>query len=162
MNIEDKTQFIEELWASEKDRLWRHAYLLLYDRELANEAVMDTFETALRKIDILISHPLPPAWLMVTMNYKVQNIRTRESYQKKLYSEATKSLDRSLIEIMPASTKPEDAKLLQLYYGDQHSLEDISSMMNTSKGKLAGRLFRIRKQLKKFFTGDKPKPGHGK
>ena len=78
MTLEESI-FLDSLYRQMFEQLYRAAIKILRDPSLAEETVQDTFVTAGKRIDVLMNHPNPCAWLMSTMRFIAINMRRRQA-----------------------------------------------------------------------------------
>ena len=60
-------QFIEKLYCTTRDKLFRYAYRLIGRVEKAEELVQEVFVLAMLHKEELLSHANPQGWLFVTL-----------------------------------------------------------------------------------------------
>ena len=66
----DQDRFIEQLHHDYFGKLTMYASASLKDQSRTQDVVQDTFHEAVRCIDVLMAHPNPGGWLMVTLKIK--------------------------------------------------------------------------------------------
>lgn len=71
-------QFIEKLYCTTRDKLFRYAYRLIGRVEKAEELVQEVFVLAMLHKEELLSHGNPQGWLFVTLKYQILNERRRK------------------------------------------------------------------------------------
>lgn len=71
-------QFIEKLYCTTRDKLFRYAYRLIGRVEKADELVQEVFVLAMLHEGELLSHANPQGWLFVTLKYQILNERRRK------------------------------------------------------------------------------------
>lgn len=78
----EQAQFLERIYKAQFSIMFKHAVGKVQDREIAMDIVQDTFHTAVEKIDVLMVHENPEAWLMVVLNNKIMQYydRKKEEY----------------------------------------------------------------------------------
>ena len=92
--VPEQELFFEQLYRNLFPELKIYAMRSLQNDAQAEEVVQDTFHEALQKIDILMCHKNPEAWLVLTLQNKIRN--HRRSIRKN--RERVLSLDVSVIE----------------------------------------------------------------
>ena len=86
----EESEALEQFYRAEYQRMLRVAGYTLKNDNLAETAVQETFVTAARKIDSLLSSPNPTGWLYNTLNYCFATVITNNSAQSR-YSNLLKS-----------------------------------------------------------------------
>ncbi|MBQ2996674.1 MAG: sigma-70 family RNA polymerase sigma factor [Oscillibacter sp.] len=112
-------KFLEELYRTHYQKLFLYANAVVKHREVAEEAVQDTFHIACLKIAQLRASPNSAGWLVQTLKNVLRNMeRTRSS----LYS----SLQRDLPYEERYVGSRRDEENISLLYGDTLTEEELS------------------------------------
>ncbi len=145
------------------DDLYRFAYWLCHDKDVADDLVQETMARAWRALDNLRDDKAAKAWLFTTL--RRENARRFERIQPKLvdieldsiadnrddYDTSTEAyvLRQSLAELAIEYREP---LLLQVLAG--YNCNEIAEILNITTGAVTTRLFRARQQLRKSMSGD--------
>lgn len=70
--LPDQDKLLSQLYQDHFGKLTMYALAVLKNESRAQDAVQDTFHEAITHIDILIQHPNPSGWLMVTLKNKIK------------------------------------------------------------------------------------------
>lgn len=138
--------------------IYRYAFWLVHDKEIAEDIVQETFLRAWKSLDSLLEESKAKSWLITIL--RRENARRFERKQLTLVdiddhpvedvvglsNEA--SMEQQLIRkrIMQLSTEYRDPLLLQVVGG--FSGEEIADILSLNKNTVMTRLFRARNQLK--------------
>lgn len=159
-------EFIEKLFFSEYEKLCTYAEHTLIDRDNADDVVQDTFHEAVKKFDVLISHPNPAGWLMQTLKHKIRDYnRSTARHLRRFvpikkehvlpYEEKDFDMGRSsiadIISTMKKELDPDDYYLVHRIAIEGASHLTVSKELGISVHASQKRLERIRKKIKKFF-----------
>jgi len=77
--------FIEELYNKEYKILFAYAKKVTAGASTAEDIVQDTFLMACTRIDTLINHPKPGAWLLVTLKNNIKNYKRVKDFLTKIF-----------------------------------------------------------------------------
>jgi RNA polymerase sigma-70 factor (ECF subfamily) len=138
--------------------IYRYAFWLVHDKEVAEDIVQETFLRAWKSLDSLLEESKAKSWLITIL--RRENARRFERKQLTLVdiddhqvedavglsNEA--SMEQQLIRkrIMQLSTEYREPLLLQVVGG--FSGEEIADILSLNKNTVMTRLFRARNQLK--------------
>lgn len=138
--------------------IYRYAYWLVHDKEVAEDIVQETFLRAWKSLDSLLEQSKAKSWLITIL--RRENARRFERKQLTLVdiddhqvedgigmtNEA--SMEQQLIrrQIMKLTPEYREPLLLQVVGG--FSGEEISDILELNKNTVMTRLFRARNQLK--------------
>ena len=143
--------FIEKLYRETFELLYYYAFSVLKEQSSAENLVNDTFLDAIRKVDILLSHEKPSAWLMTALKLHIKHFIYVRAKQPTILP-----LD-SVKHLAPRNEDPADAELTlscedmefyKLYYQNGLSHKELSERFAISVAASQKRLERIRKRLK--------------
>ena len=176
--VPEQELFFEQLYRNLFPELKIYAMRSLQNDAQAEEVVQDTFHEALQKIDILMCHENPEAWLVLTLQNKIRN--HRRSIRKN--RERVLSLDVSVIEelgwadatieavldkltvqdteqrVRKALTDEEQYILRRLVF-EEATHREIAQELGISVWTSQKRLERIRDKLEKLFPEYRRKRG---
>lgn len=91
-----ETEFLENLYRAYYFRLTLYVQTVLGDEHRAEEIVQDTFHTAVLKIEALMQHPAPFAWLKRTAKNKALNSRTVQQRYERHFLQLSEELKKNL------------------------------------------------------------------
>ena len=176
--IPEQELFFEQLYRNFFPELKIYAIKSLRNDVQAEEVVQDTFHEALQKIDVLISHENPEAWLVLTLRNKIWNYRRSIGKSR----ERILSLDTGVIEelgwedatieavldkltvrdtekqVRQALTDEEQYILRRLIF-EEATHREVAQELGISVWTSQKRLERIRDKLEKKFPGYRRKRG---
>lgn len=75
----EKEKAIEKLYKEMYAALYKYAMGALNNRQLAEDAVQDSFRTACAKVDSVLNSQNPKGWLMNTLKYVIRSIRRTQA-----------------------------------------------------------------------------------
>lgn len=140
--------------------LYRYAYWLVGDQDIAEDLVQETFTRAWRSLDSLREEGAAKAWLITTLRRENARRFSRKSLERidldvdtleaSMASDdklEVRALHRALREL---STDSRDPLLLQVIGG--FNVREIAKEMNLSTGAVTTRLFRARQKLRSALT----------
>lgn len=154
------TQFEALVQAYSAD-LYRFAYWLTHDRQLAEDLIQETFLRAWRGLDSLQDSKNAKPWLITIL--KRELARKYEKLQPEMVELDDSVLDLSAVHVpdnadirlllqqalkkLPVNYR--EPLILQVLAG--YSCDEIATALETEVGTIMTRLFRARQQLKKVF-----------
>ena len=165
----DQDQFIEQLYRACYGKLTMYAAASLRSQNKAQDIVQDTFHDAILRADLLMQHPNPFGWLMVTVKYKVLEEKRKQtqdmlrflSLETDLFAEPgqrdpgleqmSDAEEVPVLEQIQRALTPEEYLLLKRLTIDQASHAEVAQEFGISVYASQKRLERIRKKLKKRF-----------
>lgn len=172
---EAQADFLRELTLQSADVLTKYAYRFfgyqLHMREIADEAVQDTYLKAVDDIETLMKHPNPIGWLKVSLRYILFNIKReqvwkyeesrsiiRDTPEKRLYAalDAFDEFDRyprlkELEEVVNTILTPDEADTFYDHFLYGLTTEETAILECVSNDTVRGRISRIRKKLRKHY-----------
>ena len=168
----EQDSFFEQLYHDHFGKLTLYAAASLRNQSRAQDVVQDTFHEALRHIDLLMEHPNPGGWLMVTLKNKLrEEERAQRRYMLRFLSLNTDVKEESMgrdpqledklddgepsaLDKIRSALTPEEFCLLKRLTIDGASHLDAAKEFNISVYASQKRLERIRKKLQKLFPPD--------
>ena len=151
--------FFDKLYLENFKQLFKYAYRMTCEKNLAEEIVQEAFMEAYRKIDRLSKHENPIGWLYVT----VRNI-TKSYLREYLSIKKLLSLDDNEIAAADEENEEllllnyvneEEAKIIMKYYVEKKSLDEISKEYGISLSACKMRLKRARDKFKELYEKEK-------
>lgn len=156
------SEWFEELYLKNYDRLRGCAYRSLEDWRLADELVQETFLVLLSRKQELKkkSHPNIEGWLVITLQNLIKNELARANHRKEcpLNDENVAVIMdpyESLEDLMPRSLTPDERQMMLWHYEEQFDTKEIARRLQVSENTVRVRLFRARKKYKKFSENKK-------
>ncbi|MBI4006777.1 MAG: sigma-70 family RNA polymerase sigma factor [Gammaproteobacteria bacterium] len=144
--------------------LYRYAYWLCRDKDLAQDLVQETFTRAWRAIDSLREETAAKQWLITTLRreYARQFERLQPEFENievnDLVSQQTEN-DTSIEALLlrqalgKLSIKYREPLLLQVIWG--YNCDEIAELLDITRSTVMTRLFRARHKLREMLTGHK-------
>lgn len=156
------TPFFEQLVKAYASDLFRYAFWLSKDRDIAEDLVQETFSRAWKSIDKLKDEKAAKAWLITIL--RRENARRFEKYQPDLVEieaelmaddiqyEPDEKLEKQLLyqAILLLEPQFKEPLMLQVQWG--FNGEEIAEQLGLKLATVNTRLFRARQQLKKNLT----------
>lgn len=153
----------EKLYHQHFDRVYRTAYLITGDHQLAEDAAQEAFLKAFASLNTLRDTDKFASWVcVIAANYSVDLLRKNKkiiftgesgnhpdnSPQSSPHEIWEKKEEIATIKEALASLEAEDRKLLVLKYFHEMSIKDIAALDSVSLGTVKSRLFRSREKLR--------------
>lgn len=172
---EAQAEYLRELTLQSADVLTKYAYRFFgyqpHMREIAEEAVQDTYLKAVEDVESLMKHPNKIGWLKVSLRNILLNIR-REQHWK--YEDTKESIDdnpdkklhivldtfdefdhyprlKELEEVANAILTPDEADTFYDHFLCGLTTEETAILECVSNDTVRGRISRIRKKLRKHY-----------
>ncbi len=149
--------------------LYRYAYWLCHEKQVAEDLVQETFLRAWRALDSLKDEKAAKSWLITILRRENARRFERKRFDMGEYEEATitdnhsvtteQQLENHWLRNKISQLPPEYSEPLILQVLGGFSGEDIASMLNLNKNTVMTRLFRARNQLKEALEAETVKRG---
>lgn len=148
-------EWITIFYDKEHKRLFRVAYRLTGNQEIAKELVQDTFLWAFLQGETFMAHPKPEAWLTKTLTNLVKNENRRLSSVdvslETQYSTPVSETDRGILEILPAKLPREDQEILIWRFEQRLDYREIADRLGISESGSRSRVFRAIEKCRKLL-----------
>lgn len=163
---------LEKLYHQHFDHVYRTAYLVTGNRQMAEDATQEAFLKAIVNIDKLRDLEKFRSWVSVIAsncaidllrkNKKLQFSDNTETYPDESHNSPQDIWEKEETnqELQEAISRlnAEDRSLIVLRYFNELSIKEIASLNDTRPGTIKSRLFRAREKLKILMQpGDKEK-----
>jgi RNA polymerase sigma-70 factor (ECF subfamily) len=156
----EQDKLIEQLYREMYIQLYAYAINALTDRQLAEEAVQDTFRIACMKADSLLKSDNKKGWLTNTLKHVIQNIRRSRARLNSLVISAL-SIDDIVI-VSPTGgldfdviysdlLGQEDFELLQMIILNKYTILKVARELGISVEACKKRVQRAKKKLRKII-----------
>ena len=147
--------FFDKLYLDNYKSLFKYAYRLTYEKNLAEEIVQDAFTEAYRKIELLSRHENPVGWLYVTVkNIARVYIREYLSFKKLIPLDdkdiAAADEEREEMLLLNYLIK-EETKIIIDFYIENKSLAEIANEYDITLSACKMRLKRARDKFKENY-----------
>jgi len=149
--------------------LYRYAYWLCHEKQVAEDLVQETFLRAWRALDSLKDEKAAKSWLITILRRENARRFERKRFDMSEYEEATitdtlsvtteQQLESHWLREKISQLPPEYSEPLILQVLGGFSGEDIAAMLNLNKNTVMTRLFRARNQLKEALEAEPVKRG---
>jgi len=147
-----KTKFFDELYETNAKALQKYAYSLLGDQELAKDLVQSAFTELLVKIDKVITHPKPLAWMFKTiytiyrreaaLKHKIVMVPfNEEGIVASLFVREPENKD-SLFELMPVGLSEDDQQILLWRFSEDLDNRAIANRLGITESACRQRVSR--------------------
>jgi len=140
--------------------LYRYAYWLTHDKQVAEDLVQETFLRAWRALDSLKDEKAAKSWLITILRRENARRFERKQFDMGEYEEANitdkfatsneQNIENHWLREKIASMPEEYREPLVLQIIGGFSGEEIASMLSLNKNTVMTRLFRARNQLKEM------------
>jgi len=149
--------------------LYRYAYWLTHEKQVAEDLVQETFLRAWRALDSLKDEKAAKSWLITILRRENARRFERKRFDMSEYEEATITDTKSVTteqelenhwlrdKIAKLPTEYSEPLILQVLGG--FSGEDIANILDLNKNTVMTRLFRARNQLKEILEEEPVKRG---
>lgn len=150
----DTYDIIEYYYKTEYNNLLRYSKRILLNDGLAEDAVQDTFQIAMRKLDKFIASPNPVGWLYETLKYVLKHAqRDKQRYIRMmvpldLIPEERISSEEIMLKLTTLYGDDEEMKLLILFYGYGFKVKELADMLGISEAACKMRIRRGREHKK--------------
>lgn len=151
----DKNDIIEYYYKSEYNNLFRYAARILLNEGLAEDAVQDTFQIAMKRIDIFAASPNPVGWLYETLKNVIRHAQRdkqrclRMMIPLELVPEESMSAEEIMLKLTTLYGDDEEMKLLILFFGYGFRAQDLANVLGISESACKMRIRRGRAHKKK-------------
>lgn len=144
--------------------LYRYAYWLCRNRQVAEDLVQETYARAWRSLDDLRDEKAARAWLLTTLRREHARLYEKERPQSDGLTDPDSlpqarrdfdgSADAWALRRAMAQMADEYREPLVLQVLGGYSCEDIAAMLDITPQAVMTRLFRARQQLRQVLAGD--------
>ncbi len=156
-------QHFETLYHEHYKKIFRTAYLVTGDYQLAEDATQEAFLKAFSRMETLRDQDKFASWVsVIAANYSVDLLRKNKKllFTEKTDIQADHSQESSphdfwekkenLQEVREAlqQLEPDERMLIVLKYFNELSIKEIASLHTVSPGTIKSRLFRAREKLR--------------
>jgi RNA polymerase sigma-70 factor (ECF subfamily) len=151
--------------------LYRYAYWLCHEKQVAEDLVQETFLRAWRALDSLKDEKAAKSWLITILRRENARRFERKRFDMSEYEEANihdskattneQSIENDWLRNKIASLPEEYREPLVLQVLGGFSGEEIAQMLSLNKNTVMTRLFRARNQLKDALEKEPVKRGFG-
>lgn len=149
--------------------LYRYAYWLCHDKQVAEDLVQETFLRAWRALDSLKDEKAAKSWLITILRRENARRFERKRFEMSEYEEASitdtqsvtteQNLENHWLREKIAKLPQEYSEPLLLQVLGGFSGEDIAGILKLNKNTVMTRLFRARNQLKEALAQEPEKRG---
>lgn len=151
--------FFDKLYLDNYKNLFKYAYRLTYEKNLAEEIVHDTFTEAYMKIESLSNHENPVGWLYVTVKNITKAYMREYLNIKKLLSlednEIATTDEESETMFLLNYLPLEEARIMLKFYKEKMSLAELAENYGISLSACKMRLKRARDKFKDNYEKEK-------
>ena len=149
-------QFVEGLYKTNYDKMFRYAYRLIGKSEKAEELVQETFVLALLHESELINHPKPTSWLFVTLKYQIMNDRRRKESSSEVsldefFSLEAEPLKEPLDTVLPKELSESERWLLIWKFEERIDYREMSERLGISQNACRIRVMRAVEKCRRYW-----------
>ncbi len=144
--------------------LYRYAYWLCNNKQVAEDLVQETFLRAWRALDSLKDEKAAKSWLITILRRENARRFERKRFEMSEYEEATitdtqsitteQNIENHWLREKIAQLPPEYSEPLVLQVLGGFSGDDIAKILSLNKNTVMTRLFRARNQLKEALADE--------
>lgn len=151
--------FFEKLYRDNFKNLFKYAYRLTYEKNMAEEITQDAFTEAYRKIELLSKHENPAGWLYITVK-NIARVYMREymNLKRLLPLEEiaiTAAHDECGDVLLRSFLNEEESQIIKKFYIEKKSLNEIAKEYDISLSACKMRLKRARDKFKEGYKTEK-------
>ena len=149
--------------------LYRYAYWLCHEKQVAEDLVQETFLRAWRALDSLKDEKAAKSWLITILRRENARRFERKRFEMSEYEEATitdtvsqsneQRIENQWLRDKIAQLPSEYSEPLILQVLGGFSGEEIASLLDLNKNTVMTRLFRARNQLKEIVESEPQQRG---
>jgi RNA polymerase sigma-70 factor, ECF subfamily len=149
--------------------LYRYAYWLCHEKQVAEDLVQETFLRAWRALDSLKDEKAAKSWLITILRRENARRFERKRFDMSEYEESTitdtqattheQKIENQWLRDKIAQLPADYSEPLVLQVLGGFSGEEIASMLNLNKNTVMTRLFRARNQLKDLLESEPEQRG---
>jgi len=149
--------------------LYRYAYWLCHEKQVAEDLVQETFLRAWRALDSLKDEKAAKSWLITILRRENARRFERKRFDMGEFDEASitdnqsltneQNIENSWLREKIAQLPAEYSEPLVLQVLGGFSGEDIAAILNLNKNTVMTRLFRARNQLKEALEAEPEQRG---
>ncbi len=156
-NEDSKLEVVYDLYAN---MLYRISYSILMSKEDAEDAVAETFIVYIKRNPVHIESEHTKAWLIRVVINKSRDIRRKRIIRSYISlsdtKEYAKEVDHSdtLLDLVHQLSDKYKIVIL-LYYYEEYSVQEISTILKISISNVKMRLLRARKVLKQLIEKER-------
>lgn len=149
-----------ELYHTTYYSLYRYVSANTFDKNLIEDIIQETYQTAFEKREILDGHDNAAGWLILTAKHKMQKMYSTESKhfsarvgtEEYLLGKAISGGEEEMRmleweSVLEKELSPEERLLLFRYYMDGYTSKELMKVYNISNSCLKMRLKRIREKI---------------
>ncbi len=152
------TEFIRRLYEEEATRLKYFIENTVFDKELAEDILQETFYIAMRRAADVKKHPKPVGWLYETAKYIIlaesrkKNKRDLNCSYEEMESElqdlrAKRGLDSAEDDVIKTVLSESEYKIIDMIYNQGYSSREAAKELGVKESTLRVKLMRIRNKL---------------
>ena len=144
--------------------LYRYAYWLCHEKQVAEDLVQETFLRAWRALDSLKDEKAAKSWLITILRRENARRFERKRFEMSEFEEATivdakaisneQNIENNWLREKIGQLPAEYSEPLVLQVLGGFSGDDIANMLNLNKNTVMTRLFRARNQLKEALAAE--------
>ena len=157
--MDEQNLWFTELYRGHAARLFKQAFYVLRDRQLAEDLVEETFLILLYKQPTLVEHPNIGGWLSQTLKHLIMDEvkSARHRLEMPLACDASAATEDTCQEplenLLPKELSDKEREILVLLYEKQLSYEEIAQRLGISVLNCRTRAFRAKAHYKELITG---------
>lgn len=158
----DEHDFIEELYKKEYSALSDYAKTVMSGAWAAEDVVQDTFLMACTRVGMLMEHPKPGGWLLLTLKNNIRNYwRVRQNLTKNIvdvpleewlnYLSNDKTPEDDFDILYGDLVEHKEYDILKKFVIEGYSIGMIALEYGVSANTCRQRIFRAKKMLRKIY-----------
>ena len=172
----EQAAFLEDMYNKYSRALELYAYRFLnYDSRtisLIPDAIQDVYLKAVKDVYKLMGHENVLGWLKKSCEYSLLSMLRKRRNSKEILSDSVEKIQikseeealksfiswsqritvNELLEAVCSILSTEDQQIFYDYFGEHLTMQETAIKNNMSTDKVRGKISRIRKKLKNYFT----------
>lgn len=156
----EQIEAIEQLYREQYEQMSYYAYQMFGRRDLAEEAVQDTFRIACAKADDLLASENPPGWLMNTLKNVIRSRKKAFARFAKIFT--AQPLDPGIVQteetaqelrlMIQEALNVEEYLLFRIVIAEEKPLLVAAKQLGISLPACKKRMQRLREKLRRILA----------
>jgi RNA polymerase sigma-70 factor (ECF subfamily) len=167
IKTEPEMELFNEIYLKHSKTVYMYVLVSLnYDNDLADDVIQDVFSLALQKLEVVLSHPNPGGFLIVTAKNYIQKYRASLKKSSKLTSpldgssselsycedfdsifEKKADIDELKREVL-AKLSAKEITVYDMFYERKYSVYETAKRLGITENNVKVRLFRLRAKVR--------------
>ena len=150
-------KFIEKLYRTNRDKMFRYAYRRIGRADKAEELVQEAFVLALLHKNELIKHPMPTSWLFATLKYQILNELRRKEFSSEValddfFSLEAEPMAEPFDTVLPNELSEQERQLLIWKFEEQIDYKEMSERLGITQNACRIRVMRAVEKCRRYWN----------